>query len=335
MSLLPAPEIETGNDEPLYNIGVVARMTGISMATLRAWERRYDFPSAKRTLGGHRLYSEKDIMQLRWVRERIEEGMQTAQSINALRHQEQTGHLVYSQIGALWEKTGEHEGLKPGEKRSFLAEQQDRLYDSLIHHDPTRADEILGDSLAIITPEDAIQGIIAPVINRIGEGWEAGNISIGTEHFGTNYLRQRLLMWMLSGPPAHKVPPIVLACAPGEWHEGSLLIMGALLRRRRWPIAYLGQSVPLPDLATFIRDIKPSIVVVVAMTESSATEMAQWPEWMPEVVEKGKPVMSYGGRIFVEQPVWRAKMPGIYLGSNFEDGLNAIERLARTQNFFP
>jgi len=40
--------------------------------------------------------------------------------------------------------------------------------------------------------------------------------------------------------------------------------------------------------------------------------------------------MAYGGRIFVEQPVWRAKMPGIYLGSNFEDGLNTLERLART-----
>ena len=88
MSILPIPEIETGSDEPLYNIGVVSRMTGISMATLRAWERRYDFPSARRTMGGHRLYSEKDIMQLRWVRDRIEEGMQTAQSINALRHQE-------------------------------------------------------------------------------------------------------------------------------------------------------------------------------------------------------------------------------------------------------
>ncbi len=37
-------ELEAINNEPLYNIGVVSRMTGISMATLRAWERRYEFP---------------------------------------------------------------------------------------------------------------------------------------------------------------------------------------------------------------------------------------------------------------------------------------------------
>ena len=329
MSILPIPEVETGNEEPLYNIGVVARMTGISMATLRAWERRYDFPSAKRTMGGHRLYSEKDIMQLRWVRERIEAGMQTAQSINALRHQEQTGHLVYTQIDALPDLNGEREGIKPGEKRSYLEAQQSRLYDALVRHDSGRADDVLSDTLAVVAPDDVILGMVAPVINRIGEGWEAGTISIGTEHFGTNYLRQRLLMWMLSGPPAHKVPPVVLACAPGEWHEGSLLIMGALLRRRRWPVAYLGQSVPLPDLALFVKDIKPAIVVMVAMTESSAVEMASWTEWMPEAAQSGKPVIAYGGRIFVEEPVWRAKMPGIYLGSNFEDGLNTVERLAR------
>ena len=40
---MPLPNVRVGNAEALYNIGVVSRMTGISMATLRAWERRYDF----------------------------------------------------------------------------------------------------------------------------------------------------------------------------------------------------------------------------------------------------------------------------------------------------
>src|SRR5512145_1174419 len=91
------PQDNQGDEEPLYNIGVVTRMTGISMATLRAWERRYDFPEAKRTLGGHRLYSEKDVLRLRWVKKRIDEGMQTAQAINALKHQENTGHYILTE----------------------------------------------------------------------------------------------------------------------------------------------------------------------------------------------------------------------------------------------
>ena len=75
---------QTVSEEPLYNIGVVARMTSIPMATLRIWERRYDFPQSSRTAGGHRLYSEKQVMQLRWVKARSDEGMQTGQAVRAL-----------------------------------------------------------------------------------------------------------------------------------------------------------------------------------------------------------------------------------------------------------
>src|SRR5512142_2965158 len=74
--------------EPLYNIGVVSRMTGISVATLRAWERRYGFPSSGRTAGGHRLYSERDMTRLRWVKGQIDQGMGTAQAIQVLRRRE-------------------------------------------------------------------------------------------------------------------------------------------------------------------------------------------------------------------------------------------------------
>ena len=90
----PLPDVSTGNEEPIYNIGVVARMTGVSMATLRAWERRYAFPESERTAGGHRLYSERDVLRLRWVKERINEGMQTAQAIHALHRQEEAGNLA-------------------------------------------------------------------------------------------------------------------------------------------------------------------------------------------------------------------------------------------------
>lgn len=71
-------------EEHLFNIGAVARMTDIQEATLRAWERRYDFPKSGRTAGGHRLYSQQDILRLKWVKLRVEEGMQVSKAILAL-----------------------------------------------------------------------------------------------------------------------------------------------------------------------------------------------------------------------------------------------------------
>lgn len=328
-------QIHTGSEEPLYNIGVVSRMTKISMATLRAWERRYEFPESKRTMGGHRLYSEKDIIRLRWVKERVDEGMQTAQAIHALRHQEQTGQAVLTEedfrelTPARIERMDAIDKGDREDRRSFSASVQERLLYALLHHNTQQADQLIADALAVLSPEVVILDIIRSVLNEVGELWQQDKISIANEHLATNYLRQRLLMWMVSGPPPRTQHSIVLACAPDEWHEGSLLILGALLRRRLWPIVYLGQSVPLPDLASFVHDVNPSMVVLNAMTEETAKNLMDWPKLLPDVVSKGRPIVGFGGRVFVEKPEWRLKIAGIYLGNNFEEGILTIEKLLR------
>jgi MerR family transcriptional regulator, light-induced transcriptional regulator len=319
--MIPLPDVNLGSKEPLYNIGVVARMTGVSMATLRAWERRYSFPESERTAGGHRLYSERDVMRLRWVKERIDEGMQTAQAINALHHQEQTGKLTLVEPvdPRLEEKTTHIAPQLPLQRRELVK--------ALIERDLVRADSVLGEALALSSPEALILDVIGPGLAEVGDAWEEGKISVATEHLATNYLRQRLLMWMVSGPPPRSTHPIVLACAPNEWHEGSLLILGALLRRRRWPVAYLGQAVPLPDLSSFVRDLHPSMIILIAMTENAAAELTDWPHWLPEIAQAGKPPVGYGGRVFRQLPEWRMRIAGTYLGDNFQDGLSTIERM--------
>lgn len=317
----PLPEVSTGNTEPLYNIGVVARMTGVSMATLRAWERRYDFPESERTAGGHRLYSERDVLRLRWVRDRIDEGMQTAQAINALRHQEATGHLV-----AIAPAFYEREEM-PKTVGSYMEVMRSRLIQALLKHDLPLADEIIGEALAVANIDEIILDLIGPAMAEIGNAWEAGDVGIATEHVGTNYLRNKLLLWIMSGPQPRPVNPIVLACGPNEWHEGSLLIIGALLRRRRWPVTYLGQSMPLSELADFLQATRPALLVMVAMTEPSALELLDWPKWLPEMAATGRPAFGYGGRAFVENPELRSKMTGVYLGDDFRAAIGKIEEL--------
>jgi len=85
------PEDMTPNEEPLFNIGAVARMTDIPEATLRVWERRYHFPHSARTAGGHRLYSQQEVERLQWVKKHLDNGMQASLAIQALRRAEQEG----------------------------------------------------------------------------------------------------------------------------------------------------------------------------------------------------------------------------------------------------
>jgi DNA-binding transcriptional MerR regulator len=64
----------------IYSIGAVAKLLGVSVPTLRAWEDRYKQIVPSRSPGGQRLYSRDDIEQLRFVVERTETGLQPAEA---------------------------------------------------------------------------------------------------------------------------------------------------------------------------------------------------------------------------------------------------------------
>lgn len=316
-------------DEPIYNIGVVARMTDIPAATLRVWERRYGFPDTARTEGGHRLYSDRDIQRLLWVKAKTTEGMQVRQAVRALRalEGENASPELLTAEGVI-PVMSDH-GRDDDAVDSYIERLQGRLFDALVRHDTARADDVFSEALALYSPEAVMLHMIRPTLWEIGDGWERDEIGIGTEHLATGYLRQRLLAWLISGPPLFSVAPTILACAPGEYHEGSLMMLGALLRRRRWPVAYLGQSIPLADLATFAARVNPLAIVSVAMTDESAAELAGWPAFFPEAARKGRPVFAYGGMIFNEKPEWRIKVPGLFLGATLTEGVETLERTLR------
>mgnify|MGYP006286869449 CR=1 FL=1 len=320
-------------EEPIYNIGVVERMTDIPAATLRVWERRYGFPDTARTEGGHRLYSEADVEQLKWVKRKVDAGMQTRQAVRALQSLLEEQGTIAPRPEVRAESVTIARPDVPFEKSegsSYLALLQRRLFSLLNEHRIDEADDVFNEALALYAPEDVILHIIRPTLSRIGTDWALGEMTIGTEHLASHYLRQRLLAWLRSGPPPFEVQPTVLACAPGEYHEGSLMILGALLRRRRWPITYLGQSIPLPDLADFVQETDPLAVAMVAMTEEPAEALLNWPEYLPDASASGRPLFCFGGRIFNQRPEWRARIKGLFLGATLTEGVQTLERALRS-----
>lgn len=61
-------------DPATMPIGEVARQTGMTVPTLRAWERRYGLLVPVRTAGGHRRYSEEDVRRVLAVIELVRRG---------------------------------------------------------------------------------------------------------------------------------------------------------------------------------------------------------------------------------------------------------------------
>jgi MerR family transcriptional regulator, light-induced transcriptional regulator len=311
---IPVP---IATDEAIFNIGAVARITGIPITSLHAWERRYGFPhSSVRTLGGHRLYSEGDVTLLRCVKAQIEQGITVRQAVLLVQKMDHEGRLPPGHPVA---------ASRPLEQLPKSTAGHLQLAEALFRRDLARADQLIGEMLAFFSPEEITLNIIGPALADLGQAWEDGHITAADEHLASNYLRQRLLMWMVTGPTARPVKPIVLACAPGEYHEGSLLMLGVLLRRQGWPVAYLGQNVPLADLAAFVEQVLPEAVVLLGMLNETASNLADWQKWIRQT--NGKPLIAIAGRAFVIRPELKELVPGIYLGDTVQSGLLRLEEL--------
>src|SRR5579859_8180708 len=114
----------------VFTIGAVTHLTGIAEATLRVWERRYGFPQAQRSAGGHRLYAEREVLRLLWVKQRLDDGIRTARALYAL---ETTGRA--RAIAATLTEPVPPDGLPDAELTTWQAP----LLDALIACDSARA----------------------------------------------------------------------------------------------------------------------------------------------------------------------------------------------------
>lgn len=70
----PATIANSAVDKDSYAIGEVARLTGLSVHNLRAWEKRYGAVAVRRKDGGHRSYSPADIERLLLLKTCAERG---------------------------------------------------------------------------------------------------------------------------------------------------------------------------------------------------------------------------------------------------------------------
>ena len=94
-----------GVDTALYSIGVVSRMVGVPVSTLRTWEERYGLIIAVRSSGGQRRYTRNQLAQLSFVVDQIEQGFSPGDAHRLLaEHVDRDSGLVSP--GAADEQTG-------------------------------------------------------------------------------------------------------------------------------------------------------------------------------------------------------------------------------------
>ncbi len=292
---------------PIYNTRAVARETGVPPDTFRAWERRYGVPRPERTAGGHRLYSERDIAIIRWLRDRTAEGMNIS-------------HAVMLLTSALEERVA-----PVAEETRGVAHLVDELVERLIVFDGPRAELLVSEAFALYPFERVLLDIIQPTMVEVGERWHRGEINVAAEHFATEFVRRKLAGLLNVFENSAQRETIVVACAPGELHDIGLLFSSLFLVRRGWHVVYLGPQVPLPDLLATVQSVRPALVCVSATTIETALEALE----VARAVTSSFPQVhfGYGGRVFNLNPEVRQQMPGVFLGADGRSLISTVSAL--------
>jgi DNA-binding transcriptional MerR regulator len=234
-------------------IGEFARRVGVSPELLRAWERRYGLLRPVRSAGGFRLYTAEDAARVARMRRALDEGLSAAEAARI----------------ALEDAHPEEPPLGDAAGRLMAAT---RTYDEGAVH------LVLDECFEGFGVDTALRNVILPTLSEVGSEWEQGSLDVSQEHFVSNLIRGRLLsLARLWGRGSGSVA--LLACAPGEAHDISLLAFGLVLRSYGWRIVFLGADTPVATLARAVETTRPALTVVTgfdpALLEAEARSLRE------------------------------------------------------------
>ncbi len=306
-------------DAASFNLKAVVKETGLKPATVRAWERRYGLPMPERSPGGHRLYSPRDVQTLKWLVARQEEGLIISKAVALWRRLEEEGkdplvELAYDSIRTALVGSAEGPALEEL-RRSWVQACKD--------FEEHRADEILAQAFAVYPAETVSVQIISEGLAMLGEDWQEGRATVQQEHFASEQAMRRLEALIIASPHPTRSGRILVACPPDERHVFAPLLISYLLRRRGWDVVNLGADVPVARMKHALTRSRPRLTILSAQQLHTAANLLPF---APLLQQQGIP-LTYGGRIFNLRPGVRDRIPGSFLGEEFGQVPEAVERI--------
>lgn len=323
------PTLDAYSDMPLFNTKAVVHHTGVPAPTLRAWERRYGILAPRRGENDYRLYSERDMMMVTWLRERVDSGMTISQAIALLRSLEparRRGRRTRA-LAALPAETGSQ--IAPSAPNRFsLEDLRLTLVHQLVTLDEVAASRTIAQALAIYPVEEVCISLFTPTLAEIGKQWAESETNVTIEHFASAVIRAQLDSLFRSAAANESGPLVLVGCAPGELHELGALMLALFLRRAGMRVAYLGQNIEIEALLSTIVTLKPACAVL-------SVTMAPHTETLTQIGERlrasasmvnPQPLFCFGGQAFATMSDKAMSIPGHYLGANAREAVDELRK---------
>lgn len=264
-----------------YRIRTVSELTGIPRNTLIAWERRYGFIKPERRENGYRSYSEADVDKLRRVQNAIHAGLKISEAIHLLEKDESLSPTP--QIGETLQ----------GE--SGFAQMSEQLTRALVNYERERADVLL-QKLTTVPFATRLHEVFFPVLTRIGDMWESGEVSVAQEHYASAVLRTHFAGILLGlGTRGRHAPHAACTTFVGEQHELAALALAIHLSLAGQRVSYLGPDLPADEVVRFCISQKVQVLCVSLVQTTSARDVKAYARVVAQAAESGTRIVL-GGR---------------------------------------
>jgi DNA-binding transcriptional MerR regulator len=301
----------------LYTIKEVSLRTGLSTQLIRKWEERYSVVKPSRFPNGYRGYTKENVETFIWLKSRVDAGVPIGLAVQD--YQESGG----APAGANSEAVASIAVLPAGTRAEEYQQQFLHFFLQLDY----RSSQYLFDQLTALHQLDfVLMEVLRPTLVEIGEMWLRGDASEYQEHFGSHFVRDRLLAMKNLYFTSPNQPLIVTACSPYERHEIGVLFFGFYAMQQGYQVVYLGTSPSEKGIFDCLQQSQPKAfafgVSTMHVYKDSLPFFARLDQ---EIIDrKCKTKVFVGGRIFKED----ALVPGtqnIYLMSG--DAKTALSKI--------
>ena len=135
-----------------------AALLNVSPNTLRAWERRFDYPKPQRSPGKHRLFTHGEVAALR---DALQEGLSISSAVSRAR-----------------------EG---------LAADANSLVGALVSYERQRADQAIEAALALRSVDRSVEEVLLPTLEEINSRYGSESAAWAfAAHWGADWLRRAM-----------------------------------------------------------------------------------------------------------------------------------------------
>ena len=241
----------------MHSIQTAAEKSGLTADVIRVWERRYKAISPERSASNQRVYSNDEIYRLTLLRKVTESGKRIGSVAN----------LDTRELESLASDVEIAQEIAPEasitDRRSY--NYLEVCLEDILSLNSRNFERHLQQALVEMGLVSFLKELVHPILIKVGNLWQNGNIRTCQEHFASAGIRSFLGRYIVDSNTDQKGPRVIVATPPNHYHELGATMAAVVAATRGWQVVYLGPSVPMEEMV-FAADCKQAAAVALSLS---------------------------------------------------------------------